>query len=184
MRLGRGVAPDLHLHALETAGAVALGLAGEAVGRFAFLIEAAAGIGLDTVAAGAEQPVDRHPRDLAGDVPERNVDAAHRIHDDAAAAVLASAREHLLPQPFDQQRVLAEQHRPQLSFDHVAGAAAADPGLADADNAAIGFDLNQEAAAGRLHAAGAAIGGLAAVGQRDRADIDDLHRLSSRPARP
>ena len=61
MGLGRGVAADLHLHALEAAGAVALGLAGEVVDRLAFLVEAARGIGLDPVAAGAEEPVDRHP---------------------------------------------------------------------------------------------------------------------------
>ena len=69
MGLGRRVAADLHLHAAEAAGAVALGLAGEIGGRFALLVEAAAGIGLDPVAAGAQQAIDRQLGDLAGDVP-------------------------------------------------------------------------------------------------------------------
>src|SRR6266404_5464045 len=174
MGLRRRVAPDLHLHALEAAGAVALGLAGEIVDRLAFLVEAAAGIGLDPVAAAPEQAVERQFGDLAGDVPERDVDAADRVHDDAAAAKLAGAREHLLPQAFDQQRILADQHRRQLRLDHPLSGAAADPGLTDPDHPLVGLDLDQEAAAARLHAAGAAIGRLAAIGERCRADIDDL----------
>jgi hypothetical protein len=99
MALRRWVAPDLHLDALEAAGAVALGLADEIVDRFAFLVEAAAGIGLDPLAAAAEETIKRQFGDLAGDVPQRDVDAADRIHDDAAAAELAGPHEHLLPQP-------------------------------------------------------------------------------------
>ena len=183
-RLGRRVAADLHLHAAKAARSIALGLGGEVVDRFALLVEAAAGIGLDPIAAAAEQAVERHPRHLAGDVPQRDVDAADPIHDDAAPAELAGAGEHLLPQPLDQQRVLAEQHRAEQIVDDVPGAAAADAGLADAGDAIIGLDLDQEAAARRLHAAGAAIGRFAAIGERDRADIGDLHRLSPHPARP
>src|ERR1700746_334003 len=99
MGLGRRIAPDLHLHALEAAGAVALGFARKIVDRFAFLLEAAAGIGLDPLAAAAEQTVERQIGALAGDVPERDVDPADRIHDDPAAAELAGPRKHLLPQP-------------------------------------------------------------------------------------
>jgi hypothetical protein len=97
---------------------------------------------------------------------------------------LSGAGEHFLPQPFNQQRVLAKQHRPKLLFDDITGAAAADPRLADAGDATVGFDLDQQPAAARLHAAGAAIGRVAAIGERDRANIDDLHRLSPRSARP
>src|SRR5215831_8798800 len=165
MGLRRRVAPDLHLHSLEAAGAVALGLAGEIVDPFAFPVEAAAGIGLDPVAAGAEKAIERQFRDLAGDVPQRDVDAADRIHDDAAAAELAGAREHLLPQALDQERVLADQHRPQDLLDDVAGGAAADPRLANPDRALIGLDLDKEAAAPRLHATGAPVGRLAAIGE-------------------
>ncbi len=120
MGLRRRIAPDLHLHAVEAAGAVAFGLAGKIVDRLAFLVKAAAGIGLDPLAAAAEKAIERQPGDLAGDVPERDVDAADRIHDDAAAAKLSGAREHLLPQPLDQQRVLADQHRLQQLVDDVA----------------------------------------------------------------
>ena len=55
MGLRRRVTPDLHLHASEAAGTIALGLAGEIVYRFALLVETAAGIGLDPVAATAQQ---------------------------------------------------------------------------------------------------------------------------------
>src|SRR5438105_13462925 len=102
MRAGRRIAADLHLHALEAAGAVTLRLAGEIGGRFAFLIKAAAGIGLDTVASCAEEAVYRQFGDLAGDVPQRDVDAADRMHEDAATTVLPRAREHLLPEMLDQ----------------------------------------------------------------------------------
>ena len=175
MRLGRGVTADLHLHALEAAGAVALGLAGDPVDAFALLVEAAAGVSLDPVAAGAEQLVDRQLRDLAGDVPQRDVDAADRLHHDAAPAVLPGAREHLLPQPLDQQRVLADQQRLQGFLDDGRGRAAAETGLADADGAVIGFDLDEQRAALRLHPGGARVRRINAAGQRDRADIGDFH---------
>src|SRR3954451_14078597 len=61
---GRGIAPDLHLHALEAAGTIALGLPGNSIDALPLLVEAAAGVSLDPIAAGAEQPVDRHFRDL------------------------------------------------------------------------------------------------------------------------
>ena len=147
MRLGRGIAADLHLHALEAAGTIALGLAGDAVHPLAFLVEAAAGIGLDPVAAGAEQPIDRHLGDFAGNVPQRDVDPADRLHHDAAPAVLPGTREHLLPQPLDQQRVLADQQRLQGFFDDSCGGAAAEACLADADRAVIGFNLDEQRAA-------------------------------------
>ena len=53
--------------------------------------------------------------------------------------------------------------------------AAAEPGLADADDALVGLDFYQQSPAARLHAAGAAIGRIAAIAQRGGADIDDLH---------
>ena len=175
MGLRRRIAPDLHFHASEATGAVALGFTGEVVDRLAFLVEAAAGIGLDPLAAAAEQAIERQIGDLTGDVPERDVDAADRIHNNPAAAVLARPREHLLPQPLDQERVLADQHRLQDLLDDVAGDATADPGLADPDHPLVGLDLDKEAAAARLHAAGASIGRVAPVGKRGCADIHDLH---------
>src|SRR5260370_7519295 len=134
-------------------------------GRLAVLVDAAAGIGLDPVAAGAEQAIDRQLGDLAGDVPQRDVDAADRLHDEAAPAVLPGAREHLLPEIFDQLRVLANEQRREVFFDHRRGDAAADPGFADADEATVGLDLDDQRAAPRLHPAGAGIGPLAAAGQ-------------------
>src|SRR5438309_2919037 len=135
MRAGRRIAADLHLHALEAAGAVALHFAGEIGGRFAFLIKAAAGIGLDAVAAGAEEAVYRQFGDLAGDVPQRDVDAADRVHENAAATELPGACEHLLPEMLDQQRILADEQRLEASFDDGRGDTATDPSLADSDDA-------------------------------------------------
>src|SRR5262245_40913707 len=178
MGLRRSITADLHLHTFEPPGTIALGLAGEIVDRFAFLVEAATGIGLDPAATPAEKPIERQFRDLTGNVPECDVDAADRVHNDTAAAELPGPREHLLPQPFDHQWVLADQHRPQHLFDDPCGSPAADPGLADPGDPLVGFDLDQQPPAMRLHAAGAAIGRLTAIGERDRADIGDLHIFS------
>src|ERR1700689_4376718 len=117
MRAGRGVATDLHLHALEAPGTIALALGGDAVGALAFLVEPAAGIRLDPVAAGAEQLVDWQLRDFAGDVPERDVDAADRVHRDAAPTILHGAYKHSLPEPLDHQRILADEQGLQILFD-------------------------------------------------------------------
>ena len=57
---------------------------------------------------------------------------------------------------------------------HGRGDAAAEPGLADADRAVIGLDLDQERAAPRLHPGGAGVRRLALVRQRDGADILDF----------
>src|SRR5215469_8048849 len=151
MRAGRRVAADLHLHAFEATGAVALRLAGDAVDPLPLLVKTAAGIGLDAVAARSQQLVDRELRDLAGDVPQRDVDAADRVEDEAAPAVLPGPDEHALPQPFDHQRVLADERGFQVLLDHCGGDAAADPGLADADNAVIRLDLDQHRPAPALH---------------------------------
>src|SRR5260370_17446928 len=98
-------------------------------GRLAVLVDAAAGIGLDPVAAGAEQAIHRQLGDLAGDVPQRDVDAADRLHDQAAPAVLPGAREHLLPEIFDQERVLADQQRRQILLDYRRSYPAPEPPL-------------------------------------------------------
>src|SRR5439155_411820 len=112
------------------------------------------------------------------------VDAADRVHYDAAAAILARPGEHLLPQPLNQQRVFADQHRPQLLFDHVAGGTTAHTRLADADYLLVGLDLDEERAAPRLHAAGTAVGRLAPVGQRDPPGSDQPPDDSPRSAPP
>ena len=89
---------------------------------------------------------------------------------------MPGAREHLLPEIFDQERVLADQQRRQILLDYRRGDAAADPGFADADDAAIGLDLDDQGAAPRLHPGGAGIGRVARTGQRDRADGGDFHK--------
>jgi hypothetical protein len=180
MRLGRGVAADLHLHAAKAASAVALGLAGNAVDALPFLVEAAGGIGLDPIAAGAEKLVHRQPGDLAGDVPQRDVDAADRIYDDAAPPELPRLRKHLLPVRLDQQRILPDQERRHNLVDDGGRDAAAEPGFADADDAAVGLDLHQQPAAPRLHPGGAGVGRIDLARQRDRANGGDFHGQASR----
>jgi len=80
--------------------------------------------------------------------------------------------------------VLADQHRPQHPLDNARCGAAADAGLADPGHPLVGLDLDQQAAAPCLHAAGAAVRRVAAIGERYRTDIDDLHDFSPRSAPP
>ena len=75
----------------------------------------------------------------------------------------------------DQQRVLADEQRLQAPLDDGRGDAAADPGLADTDDAVIGLDLDEQRGPLRLHPGGAGIGRVATAGQCDRADIGDFH---------
>ncbi len=62
-----------------------------------------AGIGGRAIAVGAEQPVDRHPRHLARDVPERDVHGA----DGAQRRLPRLSREEPLVEPLAVERVLS-----------------------------------------------------------------------------
>src|SRR5690606_7480637 len=120
MHLERAIAPLLHKDArsfgpngrvvaarlfsvLETG---AVGLAGpDEVGQRA----AGCAVDGDVGAHGAaEQFVYRLPRDLAGNVPERNVDPADRTHLDRPALVARPGAVHDIPQVFDTCGVLAD----------------------------------------------------------------------------
>src|SRR5262249_13314819 len=85
----------------------------------------------------AEEGPDRRSQDLALDVPERHVDAAHRAGaDDAGHAVAHDGAEHLLPEPLDVARILADEEGREIldrALDDARPAAA----LADAGDALI-----------------------------------------------
>jgi hypothetical protein len=57
------------------------------------------------------------------------------VHENAAATELPGACEHLLPEVLDQERILADEQRLQAPLDDGRGDTAADPSLADTDDA-------------------------------------------------
>jgi hypothetical protein len=80
-----------------------LGLLGIGLDR---VVDLGAGIGPDAVAAGADQAVDRQVRDLAGNVPQRDVDRADR-----ADARHPRPRPQQTVEPLAVERVLAHDDR-------------------------------------------------------------------------
>ena len=58
------------------------------------------------ITAISKKPIQRQLSDFARDVPEGDIDATDGMHNDAPAAMLARALEHLLPQVLDEEWVL------------------------------------------------------------------------------
>ena len=88
----------------------------------------------------------RQPDELAGEVPERDVDAGNRFELVAGdVAPGAHAAVHPLPVPFDGERVLADEQRREDVLDH--GGRGARPErrvtLAPPDGAVLGGDLDE-----------------------------------------
>ena len=134
------------------------------------------GIGGDLVAAGADQPVDRQPRLLAGDVPKCNVHGAYR-----ANRRDTGARPQQLVEPLAVERVLAHDDRLQKADQRRPVEARRVRGRAEKSMA---FDavisLNPEQAeiafAGRPRGVVAVNRRWDAVPRKQRqADIGDLH---------
>src|SRR5262249_55087063 len=72
-------------------------------------------IDADAIAArAAEQAIDRHAPQLAGDVPAGHVEAREGVHHEGAAAYVTMRPVDLLPQVFDARRVLAVEYDAQL----------------------------------------------------------------------
>ena len=135
------------------------------------------GVGQHALATdAAEQRVQRHPGGLAGDVPQRDVDAGDRLHLHAAGAA-GEGTAHVLPARGDVERALAD-HRglEQAVDDRGVGHRARPPeDLAPAGQAGIGHDLDHGdvergpvALAGGLH-------GRQLRAQRVGDHVDDLH---------
>ncbi len=95
----------------------------------------------------AEQPIDGHAPQLAGDVPQRHVDAGNRVHHEGAAALVALRAVERLPQVLDPRRILpVEQleHRLRQRLRHRRHDAL---DLAPAADAVIGAQLDEHAIA-------------------------------------
>ena len=99
----------------------------------------------NTLAArAAKQSIDRHAIQLAGDVPQRHVDAGQRVDHERAAAHVAMRPEQLLPQMLDPRRVLAiEQIEERFREDF--GRSRIDRlDVTPAGDAVIGLDTDEE----------------------------------------
>ena len=143
--------PPAQLHRLESR--LHLGLHGPG-GIRRLIGHQGAGIGLHLVAPGAaEQRMDGLARRLAGDVPERDLDAADGMDRRPPPAVIERALVHLLPEPADLQRVLPDQQRGEPVAELVGGGRLDDRlgdggrgiDLAQAGDAFVGMDAHQHA---------------------------------------
>ena len=93
------------------------------------------------------------PGDLAGNVPEGDVDRADHVERGSAPPVVVARVEHQLPQAIDLQRILAHQHLSQTARDRVGRRHLDDRsreqrsriGLADAHDALVGVDRTRNA---------------------------------------
>ncbi|MFO1047339.1 MAG: hypothetical protein U1E52_05500 [Geminicoccaceae bacterium] len=140
-----------------------------------------AGIGLDPIALlAADQGVDRLAQRLADHVPERDLDAAHRVQHHAAPAVIDRALVHLAPQAADLEGLLADDQRRQARgdlvrggrFDHRLGDVRRGIDLAYADDAGIGVDADDQ----RVLAAVGDVGiDRAGRPQQDGLNLGDQH---------
>src|SRR5688500_15602028 len=97
-------------------------------------------------AAAAEEAPYRLSRQLTGEVPQGDVDGRDRPHLRAGPAGVGDGDEHVLPQPLDVARVLADQQRRQVLLDDGALALTARIRLAEADDALIGVDADPQPA--------------------------------------
>ena len=137
-------------------------------------------------AGAAQQAVDRLAHGLAQDVPERDVDAREHVHAEAAPAVGLRALVEPVPEPVDVERVLADEQalhaargdRQQRRLDDGLGGRRVGVHLADAGDALVGVDLDDQDAL-------AAVADLPDLGQAedDRLDIGDQHPLPLVPVR-
>jgi len=135
---------DLQLHRREAVGDVARGLLGEILERIARLAPVKPGrIGAHLGAQRpAHQPVCRDAEVLSLDVPERDVDAAQTLDDDALLSVIAQAGVDQLPERVRPQRVRADQPGGD-GRDHRRGHRGGAVALAPAGDPRIGLDLDQ-----------------------------------------
>ena len=139
---------------------------------------------------GAEQLAHRLAERLPLDVPERDVDAADRVDRDPAAADEDHAAVHLVPEPLDVERVLADQQLAQAVRDRMRGRGVHERrdrvgrrvDLADAGDPLVGVDQDDEIVLAAVRNP-LVHGGLP---QDDGLDIGDLQAglLGTMPGRP
>ena len=117
---------------------------------------AAAGIAADRAAHRAERLVERNAERLRLHVPDRDVDAGNRFHDDAAAPAFiglchaalerrraARAVIHLLVDALGEHRVLADDFRRELVLDDGRDDRRRAERRADAGEPVVGLDANE-----------------------------------------
>ncbi len=158
---------------LHQPGADALGL-----GRR--VAEQDGGVGAERLAeTAAEELVDRPFRRLADDVPQGDLDAAHRLDDRPLPAEEDRALVHAVDEAVDLERVLADDALGQAAaylvrqrrLDDRLGDERRRVGLADAGDAGVGMDLDDQ----RLLAAVAALVDIGQT-QMDRLNTGDFHK--------
>ena len=176
------------LHGGKAFGANALGKFAGGLGRSA---EERAGVAADLLLeAAAEEFPNGQAEGLALDVPEREVNAAHRVQADAAPAGVDGAVIHLVPEPLGLEGVLADEQMLQTGADGVAerplddglGRERRGVHLADAGDAGVRGDLDDE----RVLAA-VALGADKFLRDVNGFDVRDFHvgqlRMTRRDAR-
>jgi hypothetical protein len=98
---------DLHLVVAAPGRLVARGLADEVVDRIG--APAATAIGVHAVGRRAPELGERQAGLLARQIPERDVERRQGIARDAYPANAAVGTVHLVPEPADQERILADE---------------------------------------------------------------------------
>src|SRR3546814_18047057 len=84
--------------------------------------------------------IDGFAAQLAEQVPEREVDARNRVHDQPLAPIILGCEIHLVPDLLILRRAAADQEAGEMPFDDEAGRLAARR-YREADRAVIGLDL-------------------------------------------
>ena len=105
-----------------------------------------AAVGGNGVATAAEQPVERHARLLAREVPQRRVHRGERELREPGAAPAQLPAERL-PVPADRERVLAREHAGAVVVDERDDRRASDPGRvrdAGADEAGVRLHVGDD----------------------------------------
>src|SRR3546814_17465688 len=82
---------------------------------------------------------------LAEQVPEREVDARNRVHDQPLAPIILGCDIHLVPDLLILRRAAADQEAGEMPFDDEAGRLAARR-YREADRAVLGLDLDDQRA--------------------------------------
>ncbi len=173
---------DLELVVAAAPRHVGLGFADQVVERVAR--PSAAAVGGDPVGDPAPELVERQPRRLPDDVPQRDVERAERIGRDALALDAAIRAVHALPQPLDQRRVLAHQQRRktrvEVGLDGLGTTAAEGQGVAQAGEALVGANVRDDQAVVReVERDGLAVRNA----QHGAVDGGDFHGRHPRPGR-
>jgi|GEM_PF-819660 len=116
---------DLHLVVATARRRVARGLADEVVDRVR--APAAAAVGVHAIRRGAPQLGQGKVGRLAGEVPERDVEGRHGVPGEAHTADAPIRAVHPVPEPANEQRVLADEQLGQAAGIRLDGLRAAAP---------------------------------------------------------